>query len=89
VSRYEAGSSAIYASLFSTAMGSRLRVFDGGAWYERSAGLPSGILVRGGFPHPTDTQKAYALMDGMEFPGKVFKTTNRGVTWTNITAGAG
>jgi photosystem II stability/assembly factor-like uncharacterized protein len=37
------------------------------------------------FPHPTDTQKAHALMDGMGFPGKVFKTTNRGVTWTNIT----
>ncbi len=65
--------------------GKLLRVYDNGTWYERSAGLPTtGAWVRNVAIHPTDINTAYALMNG--FSGsKVFKTTNRGVNWTNIT----
>jgi photosystem II stability/assembly factor-like uncharacterized protein len=65
--------------------GKLLRVYDNGTWYERSSGLPqSGAWVRSVAIHPTDVNTAYALMNG--FSGqKIFKTTNRGVSWTNIT----
>lgn len=66
-------------------LGKLLRVFDNGTWYERSAGLPTtGAWVRNVAIHPINVDIAYALMNG--FLGqKVFKTTNRGTNWTNIT----
>lgn len=86
ISLYSAGYSVIYASLSPDwpYAGRQLRVFDSGAWYERSTGLPNDVWVRGVAPHPTDVNKAYALMTGFDQGQKVFKTTDRGVTWTNI-----
>jgi photosystem II stability/assembly factor-like uncharacterized protein len=91
VTRYVSGTgSIVYACLKDGLEGGNhsgklLRVYDNGTWYERSAGLPqSGTWVRNVAVHPTNINIAYALMNG--FSGqKVFKTTNRGITWTNIT----
>jgi hypothetical protein len=91
VSPYFGGGSVIYASLDPGSnpppyTGTQLRVYDGGTWFERSTGFPNDVMVRGVAVHPTDPNKAYALMTGFHAGQKVFKTTNRGVTWTNISA---
>ena len=64
----------------------KLQVYDNGKWYERSTGLPSGADVRTvSLPYKGDNT-AYALMNGVSSPGeKIFKTTNKGVKWENIT----
>ncbi len=79
----------VYACVASSAPGQRLYVRDGGAWYERSAGLPAGTTVRKVVPHPWSgnyANEAWALMNGVSPPGqKLYHTTNRGLTWSNIT----
>jgi len=86
VSRYATGGAVVYACLNTTSpAGQQLRVYDNGTWYERSTGFPTSVNVRGVAPHPINANKAYALMQGFVAGQKVFKTTNRGVTWTNIT----
>jgi photosystem II stability/assembly factor-like uncharacterized protein len=90
VSKYVSGSSVIYACLedipeSGNHSGKLLRVYDNGTWYERSSGLPqSGAWVRNVAIHPTNTNMAYALMNGITGQ-KIFRTTNRGSSWTNIT----
>ena len=74
----------VYACLASSSTGHRLRVYDNGTWYERSTGLPSGLKVNTVAAHINSTTKAYALMTGTSAGNKVYKTTNRGVNWTNI-----
>jgi photosystem II stability/assembly factor-like uncharacterized protein len=78
-----------YATMASVIGGQALFVRDGGAWYDRSAGLPSGAVLRKVVPHPWTgnyASEAWALMNGTSTPGqKVFHTTNRGITWTNVT----
>jgi len=77
----------IFACLDSGTPGQRLRVFDGGTWHERSSGLPGGVLVRKVVPDPFQADRCFALMNGMGTPGqKVYRSDDRGVTWTNITA---
>jgi photosystem II stability/assembly factor-like uncharacterized protein len=90
VSKFVSGYSVIYAGLrddpeSGNHSGKLLRVFDNGTWYERSSGLPlSGAFVRNVAIHPINTNIGYALMNG--FSGqKVFKTTNKGANWSNIT----
>ena len=63
----------------------KLRVLDGGTWFERSTGFPAGSIVRNVKPHPTNNNIAYAVINGSAPGNKIFKTTNRGTTWTNIT----
>lgn len=75
----------VYACLGSSGSGQRLRVYDNGTWYERSSGLPSGLKVNTVATHISSTTKAYALMTGTTDGSKVYKTTNRGANWTNIT----
>jgi photosystem II stability/assembly factor-like uncharacterized protein len=87
-SKYVSGSTILYAALNNTApnLSAKLRVYDGGTWYERSSGLPSGTNVRSVSQHPVSNLKAYAFMDGFTSPGqKLFKTINKGVSWVNIT----
>jgi photosystem II stability/assembly factor-like uncharacterized protein len=90
VSKYVSGGSVIYACLADIPengnhTGKLLRVLDNGTWNERSSGLPqSGAWVRNVAIHPTNTNTAYAVMNGVNGQ-KIFRTTNRGVTWTNIT----
>ena len=75
----------IYACLESWLWGERLRVRDNGVWRERSFGLPQGFMLRKVAPHPTDPDRCFALMNGMGSPGqKVFRSENRGQSWTNI-----
>ncbi|MDP6803656.1 MAG: T9SS type A sorting domain-containing protein [Gemmatimonadota bacterium] len=79
------GSTNIYACLASSTAGQRLQVYDG-AWVERSAGLPAGERVRHVAPHPYGSHEAYAVMNGLSTPGeKVYKTTDRGQNWANVT----
>ena len=64
----------------------KLEVYDKGKWYERSSGLPSGADVRTVCLPYDGNNTAYALMNGLSSPGeKIFKTTNKGVNWENIT----
>jgi hypothetical protein len=89
VSRYSGGSSMLYAPLDNPTddvpvPGAQLRVFDGTSWNERSSGLSTQVEVRTVKPHPQDTNRAYALMKGFSDGEKVYRTTNKGVSWTNI-----
>jgi hypothetical protein len=70
----------VYACL---ASGGKLRVYDGGTWFDRSAGLGTNT-VRHVEPHMTNISTGYALMNGLTAGQKIYKTTNRGVNWTNI-----
>ena len=55
-------------------------------WHTRATGLPAGQRVRKVVPHPTDRNKAYALINGLGSPGqKLYYTANRGLNWSNIT----
>jgi photosystem II stability/assembly factor-like uncharacterized protein len=83
VSRYNGGlgSSVVYACLNNA--GTKLMVYDGTSWVNRSAGLGNGT-VRHVEPHMTNVSTGYALMNGLAAGQKVYKTTNRGENWTNI-----
>jgi photosystem II stability/assembly factor-like uncharacterized protein len=85
VSRYTSPSAVVYACLPSTTTTTKLRVYDSGTWYERSTGFPSSVWVHAVKPHPTNSNIAYAVMNSFSAGQKVFKTTNRGQVWTNIT----
>jgi photosystem II stability/assembly factor-like uncharacterized protein len=82
---YSPGGAVVYACLPSTSPSQKLRVFDNNVWYERSAGFPTNVSVKNVGQHPSNNNIAYALMDGLGSTQKVFKTTNRGVNWTDIT----
>lgn len=85
VSVYSSPSAVVYACLNDTSSGSRLRVFDNNAWYERSSELVPQTMVKSVAQHPTDNNTAYALMNGLSSVQKIYKTTNRGINWVNIT----
>lgn len=80
VSKYVSPGSVVYACL---ASGGKLRVYDGGTWFDRSTGLGANT-VRHVQPHMTNISTGYALMNGLTSGQKIYKTTNRGVNWTNI-----
>ena len=85
VSKYSSPSAVVYACLEANNATQKLRVYDGGVWTERSTGLPAGAMIRTVAQHQSNNNLAYAITNGMESPQKVFKTTNRGVSWRNIT----
>lgn len=67
----------------------KLMVYDGTtlSWFNRSAGLPTNTYIRKVAVDLLDANIAYALAGGIPSNGagnKVFKTTDRGQTWTNI-----
>lgn len=74
----------LYAALSGTGPG-RLYVRDGGTWYERSSGLPAGGVTKV-VPHPwaAYANEAWALMSTTS-GSRIFYTTDRGVSWTDIT----
>ena len=78
-------SAVLYATLSGSTSGQRLYVREGGIWSERSSGLPSGNVVKV-VPHPwaASANEAWALMNNSATQ-KVFHTTDRGVTWTDVT----
>jgi photosystem II stability/assembly factor-like uncharacterized protein len=87
VSARTTGGAVVYAVISSSTAGQKLRVYDNGTWYERSTGLGTGS-VRSVTPHPgtgsATAGVAYALMNGSTAGQKIYRTTDRGVTWTNI-----
>jgi photosystem II stability/assembly factor-like uncharacterized protein len=54
-------------------------------WTDRSPGLPSWCYITQIKVHPASPQTAYATV-GNTGVGHVFKTTNGGASWTNLTA---
>lgn len=81
------GTPNIYACMESGT--TKLMVYDNTTltWVNRSAGLPTNTYCRKVAPHVSDADVAYAVMGGIPSTGvgnKIFKTTNRGITWTNI-----
>jgi photosystem II stability/assembly factor-like uncharacterized protein len=80
----------VYAWLVDGHQGQNLYVYDNGTWEQRDGDcaqnkcLPS-LPIRVVVPHPTNRDVAYAVMYSLGTPGeKVFKTADRGLTWTNI-----
>lgn len=84
VTKYSPSGTVVYAVLSSDILGQRLRVYDGGSFTERTSGIPSGIQIRKVTTDITNNTTAYALINGFSAGEKVFKTTNKGVNWTNI-----
>lgn len=82
---------AIYVALKPNTSNSALWVWDDGSWYLRQNGFPPQGNVTRVMAVETDIVRssyAYALMNGTDAASdgkKIFRTTNRGVTWTNIT----
>lgn len=75
----------IFVILASADAGKRLFVKSNtGNFTEISTGLPEGLRVKGVTPHPTIRNTVYALMTGLTDGKKIYKTTNLGTTWTNI-----
>jgi photosystem II stability/assembly factor-like uncharacterized protein len=81
-------SSAVYAILYNDPVNAnKLQVYTSGSWTDRSAGLPNQNVKKIGLiPTSTNPFTAYAVMNGTGTPGqKIYKTTNAGANWTNIT----
>jgi photosystem II stability/assembly factor-like uncharacterized protein len=82
-------SSIVYACLLEGARpdtNNKLKVYENGEWFERSSSLPSSASVRTVSLPYTGYKVAYALIDGLNTPGnKIFKTTDCGLYWKNIT----
>ncbi len=74
--------STIYACLDSNVDGARLRVYTG-TWAERGWGFDR--RVRKVSVQANDPYGAFALIDGTANVPKVWRTTNRGQSWTDIT----
>jgi len=85
VSTFANPSAVVYAVMWTGTAGQRLNVNYNGVWTERSAGLPAGVQIEAVAQHPNNNNIAYALMKGLGSTQKVFKTINRGVSWTDIT----
>ncbi len=74
--------STIYACLDSNVHGQRLRVYTG-TWTERGNAFSD--RVRKVSVQGDDPNRAYALIDGTANVPKIWRTTNRGQGWTDIT----
>lgn len=85
VTKYSPGGTVIYATLSSDNSGQKLRVYDGGSFVERSSGLPANKYVRSVATHINNNTTAYALINGFSEGEKIYRTTNKGVNWINIT----
>ena len=74
----------LYACTDDPTNGNVLKVYDNGNWYEASTGFPANFTVRKVVPDPSDYNTAYALINGFS-PQKIFKTTDRGKNWRDVT----
>jgi photosystem II stability/assembly factor-like uncharacterized protein len=64
-----------------SAAGVKLMMYNGSTWTDRSAGLGSGTVHHVEY---NTTTTAYAVMNGLTAGQKIYKTTNEGATWTNV-----
>src|SRR5258706_5537551 len=55
-----------------------------GMFSERSADIPDGLSIRGVTISPGNSNVEYAIINGLFAGNKIFKTTNRGLNWVNI-----
>jgi len=82
---------ASYHSAFDTADGKIYKSSDGGfTWQQASNNLPSGIHILKIIPNPADANIVYLLTGSGRFacgPADVYKSTDGGINWTNITSG--
>jgi len=71
VAKYEGTNVVVYAALHpaSPVAGTKLRVYDGGTWQERSAGLPAAMYIRRVSVHPRSSTIAYAMIEGEQTRG--------------------
>lgn len=82
VGRYSAPYAPLYAVLPNTT--TRVMLFDGSNWVQRNTGLPTANMSVMG-QHPTNNNIALISTAYESYPGqKIYKTTNKGVSWTNI-----
>lgn len=58
--------------------------FSGGSWLNRVTGIPAGIRFSTVAVHPRNNTTAYGLVSALSASEKIYKTTNRGVNWINI-----
>jgi len=88
VTKWVPGGAVVYASTVVPVNDSGLMVYDNGVWYARYSNSFPGTYINKVSTHPVDVNTAYAVMgtlDPSTYGKKIFKTTNRGVNWTNIT----
>lgn len=79
--------SIVYAVTESRSDGQRIYVQVGSAAFnERSAGIDDGFAINAITMHPNNSNIAFAVIKGLYSANKVFKTTNRGMNWSNISA---
>lgn len=82
VGRYIANYAPVYAVLPSTS--NKIRVWDGSNWVARNSGLPAAAYIGDVANHPLNNNIAMCFTAG-NFPGeKIYRTTNRGVNWINV-----
>jgi hypothetical protein len=82
VGKYAAGYAPVYALLQNNT--SRIKVWDGSNWVIRNSGLPTAVMGDV-IVHPANNMIAAAYTTGTMPGQKIYKTTNRGVSWFNIT----
>ncbi len=82
VGRYSAGYAPVYAVVPSTS--TKIRLWDGSNWVIRNSGLPAAAYIGDVVNHPSNNNIAMCYTAG-SFPGqKIYRTTNRGVNWLNV-----
>lgn len=86
VSKKSGAGAVVYATLPSTTTGNRLWVQDAGTWAARETGLPNGVQVRKVAVHPSSRDQAYAIINGLSAGLKIFRTTDRGASWGNVSS---
>jgi photosystem II stability/assembly factor-like uncharacterized protein len=79
--------SIVYAITDSRNDGERIYLKVGSAAYmERSAGISDGYAINAITMHPVNSNIAFAVIKGLYSGSKVFKTTNRGLNWSNVSS---
>ncbi len=79
--------SIVYAVTDSRNEGERIYVQSGSAAFnERSTGIDDGFAINSVTMHPNNSNIAFAVIKGIYAGNKVFKTTNRGLNWSNVSS---
>lgn len=79
--------SIVYAVTDSRNDGERIYVKVGSAAYnERSGEITDGYAINAVTMHPNNSNIAFAVIKGLYAGNKIYKTTNRGLNWTNISS---
>ncbi|HAX49611.1 MAG TPA: hypothetical protein DCX92_11565 [Bacteroidetes bacterium] len=79
--------SIVYVCTESRNEGTRIYLQIGSAAFnERSAGIDDGFAINAITMHPDNSSVAFAVIKGLYNGSKVFKTTNRGLNWSNVSS---